>query len=61
VFTNISDLVPWWLPGPVIPLIMLALLVSTVQAFVFSMLSTVYIGLAMPHHDSGDAHGHDAH
>lgn len=61
VFTKISDMVPWWLPGPVIPLIVLALMVSTVQAFVFSMLSTVYVGLAMPHHDHDDAHGHDAH
>ncbi len=62
VFTKMSDMVPWWLPGPQVPLIMLALLVCVVQAFVFSLLSTVYISLALPHvaHDDG-AHGHESH
>jgi F0F1-type ATP synthase membrane subunit a len=28
--------------------------VSFIQAFVFSLLSTIYIGLSVPHHDSDD-------
>jgi len=39
----------------------LALMVSLIQAFVFSLLTTVYISLSVPHHDHGDhdhAHAH---
>jgi len=51
------------------PFYFLGLLASTVQALVFTILSTIYIALMLPHHDheaaSGDleeaAHGHAAH
>jgi F-type H+-transporting ATPase subunit a len=40
------------------PLMFLAILVSLVQAFVFSLLSVVYLSLALPHHhDEGEHHG----
>lgn len=46
------------------PLMFLAILVSLVQAFVFSLLATVYLHLALPHHHddhaSDGAHGHAA-
>jgi F-type H+-transporting ATPase subunit a len=32
----------------------LGLVVSFIQAFVFSLLSTIYIGLSVPHHDQDD-------
>jgi len=42
-----------------VPIMFLALLTSTIQALVFTLLSTVYIALMLPHHDHGDeAHGH---
>ncbi len=55
VFTIISGLVPLGVP---VLLLALATFVSFVQAFVFSLLSSVYIGLSLPHdhHDHGDAH-----
>lgn len=51
VFTIMSDLVPWGVP---IPFLGLALIVSFIQAFVFSLLTVIYIALSVPHHD--DAH-----
>lgn len=59
VFNVMSGLAP-----PVVPalLLVLACVVSTVQAFVFSLLTVVYIHLALPHHvhehGEGDAHAH---
>jgi F-type H+-transporting ATPase subunit a len=52
VFNVMSDLIP-----PVWPVAFLALaiLVSLIQAFVFSLLTTIYIGLSVPHDD------HDEH
>ena len=54
---------PDWLPG--IPLhaifFPLALLTSTLQAFVFTVLATIYILLMLPHEDHGheeEAHAH---
>lgn len=43
-----SDLVPL-----IVPIVFLALgiFVSFIQAFVFSLLSTIYVGLARPHHE----------
>lgn len=42
------------------PLMFLAILVSAVQAFVFSLLSVVYLHLALPHHsDEHDEHAAD--
>ncbi len=53
-----SDLVPL-----VLPVIFMALgvFVAFIQAFVFSLLSTVYIGLAVAHEDHGDEHTHAGH
>lgn len=54
VFGVMSDLVPILIP---VPFLMLGLIVSTVQAFVFTLLSTIYISLSLPHgHD--DDHDH---
>jgi F0F1-type ATP synthase membrane subunit a len=54
VFTIMSGFIPLLLP---VALLGLAILVSTIQAFIFSLLTTVYIGLSVPHHD----HDHDHH
>jgi len=52
VFTVMSDLV-----APVVPaaFLALALFVSFMQAFIFSLLTTMYIAMAVPQHD------HEAH
>ncbi len=39
----------------------LALMTSTIQALVFTMLSTVYFLLMLPHDDHGHEHGEEAH
>jgi F-type H+-transporting ATPase subunit a len=52
VFTIISDMVPVFLP---VGLLTLACLVSVIQAFVFSLLTVIYINLSLPHHE------HEAH
>ena len=41
-----------------VALLGLAILVSTIQAFIFSLLTTVYIGLSVPHHDHDHDHAH---
>ncbi|QQR81644.1 MAG: F0F1 ATP synthase subunit A [Deltaproteobacteria bacterium] len=51
-----SDLVPLGVP---IIFLALGLFVSFIQAFVFSLLSTIYIGLAVAHEH--DDHGHGEH
>jgi F-type H+-transporting ATPase subunit a len=52
-------LVPFLVP---VPFLMLGTIVVLVQTAVFCILSTVYIGMAIEHHDHGDDHGHgDAH
>lgn len=44
------------------PFLFLEILVSLIQAFVFSLLSTVYIAMMMPHDDHGhEEHGATAH
>ena len=50
-----------WLPGiPLhVPFYFLGLLSCTIQALVFTLLSTVYIALWLPHGDHG--HGDEAH
>jgi F-type H+-transporting ATPase subunit a len=56
VFTIMSGLAPIGVPAI---LLGLATFVSFIQAFVFSLLSSVYIGLSLPHehhHDEHDAH-----
>jgi len=51
VFTVMSGLVPVVIPSIFLGL---AIFVSLVQAYVFSLLSTIYISLSVPHHDSHD-------
>jgi F-type H+-transporting ATPase subunit a len=48
VFVIFSSLVPLVVPAA---LLTLAILVSTIQAFIFSLLTTIYIGLSVPHSD----------
>lgn len=44
------------------PFYFLALLLSAIQALVFSLLSAIYILLVLPHdHDHDDDHGHHGH
>lgn len=42
--------------GGAVPAYMLGILVCTIQAYVFTMLSMVYISLATAHHDHDDHH-----
>ena len=44
-----------------LPFLFLALLTSTVQALVFTLLSTIYLMLLLPHehHESGEVHHHE--
>jgi len=44
-----------------VPLMFLGLLVCVVQAFVFALLTTIYIALSAEHHDEGHGDGHPAH
>ena len=46
-----SDLVPYIVP---IPFYGMGLFVSFLQAFVFTLLTMIYIGMATAHHDHGD-------
>jgi len=55
VFTIMSDLT--YVVVPVI-FLCLAILVSTIQAFVFSLLTAIYIYLSVPHHEHDEAHAH---
>lgn len=43
-----------------LPFVFLGLLTTAIQATVFTLLSTIYISLVLPHHDHGE-HGHEAH
>jgi F-type H+-transporting ATPase subunit a len=55
VFTIMSDMVPAFIP---VIFLCLAILVSTIQAFVFSLLTAIYIYLSVPHHEHDEAHAH---
>ena len=56
VLSTFTGLAPFLVP---IPFYLLGLLVCFIQAYVFTMLTMVYISLAMPHHDHGEhSHGH---
>jgi F-type H+-transporting ATPase subunit a len=55
VFTVMSGLVPAVVPAL---LLVLACVVSVVQAFVFSLLTVIYIHLALPHHEHEGEHAH---
>jgi F-type H+-transporting ATPase subunit a len=59
VFTILSGLIPVGIPSA---LLLLAILVSVIQAFVFSLLTVIYINLSLPHHEEHhDGHGASAH
>jgi F-type H+-transporting ATPase subunit a len=52
-----------WIPVQ-IPMLLLALFTSFLQAFIFTTLSTIYIASKVVHeggHDHDEEHGHDAH
>ncbi len=56
VFVLLSEQLPYGVPTG---LLALATMVSVIQAFVFSLLTVIYINLSLPHHDHGDeAHAH---
>lgn len=55
VFTVISGLIPVIIPSA---LLLLACVVSVVQAFVFSLLTVIYIHLSLPHHEHDESHAH---
>ncbi len=42
------------------PFLFLAMITGTIQAFVFMLLSTVYLALMLPHEDHEHAHGQEA-
>jgi F-type H+-transporting ATPase subunit a len=44
-----------------LPIMLLGVLVCVLQAFIFMLLSGVYISVATEIHDHGDDHGHDKH
>lgn len=48
VLTTMAELVPIGVP---VPFMALGLLVSFIQAFVFSLLTVIYLSLSVPHHD----------
>ena len=53
---NVAELAWWqWFGIPLqLPILMLSLLLGTIQALVFSLLSTIYIFLMLPHGDHGN-------
>lgn len=55
VLGTFSGLAPLLVP---IVFMILGMLVSFIQAYVFTMLSMVYVSLATAHHDHGDHHAH---
>lgn len=55
VLSIFSGLVPYLVP---IPFYVIGLFVCFMQAFVFTLLTMVYISLATAHHDHDDAHAH---
>jgi F-type H+-transporting ATPase subunit a len=57
LLTAMTNLVPWGVP---IPFYLLELLVGFVQALVFTLLVSVYIGLICAHEEGhDDSHGHE--
>jgi F-type H+-transporting ATPase subunit a len=55
VLSIFSGLVPYLVP---IPFYVIGLFVCFMQAFVFTLLTMVYISLATAHHDHDEAHAH---
>ncbi len=67
VFVSLGALCFAWSHLPIgvpfhLPFMLLAMIFSTVQALVFTMLSTIYVYMMLPHEDhaehSGESHGH---
>ena len=50
VFNIMSDLVPGWVPLPTV-FLALGMFVAVIQAFVFTLLTTAYIGLSVAHEE----------
>ena len=62
IFTGLGILALSFIHSPVglplqLPFMMLAMLTGTIQALVFSLLSTIYLSLMLPHEEE-HAHGH---
>jgi F-type H+-transporting ATPase subunit a len=55
VLTIFSDLIPYLVP---IPFYVIGIFVCFMQAFVFTLLTMVYISLATAHHDHDEEHAH---
>lgn len=55
VLNTFSGLAPLLVP---IPFYILGILVSAIQAYVFTVLTMVYINLAVTHHDHDEEHAH---
>lgn len=55
VMATFTDLVPLFIP---IPFYLLGILVCVIQAYVFTMLSMVYLSLATEHQDHDESHAH---
>ncbi len=55
VLSIFSELIPYIVP---IPFYVIGLFVCFMQAFVFTLLTMVYISLATAHHDHDEAHAH---
>ena len=55
VLSEATNLMPALLP---IPFMILGLLVSLIQAYVFTVLTMVYIQMAVEHHDHDEEHAH---
>ena len=55
VLTEATNLMPVLLP---IPFMILGILVSLIQAYVFTVLTMVYIQMAVEHHDHDEEHAH---
>ena len=66
VFTGLGILSLSALHSPIglplqLPFMLLAMLTGTIQALVFSLLSTIYISLMLPHDDYEEGHAHEVH
>jgi|TARA_Y100000031_G_C8044033_1_gene303087 F-type H+-transporting ATPase subunit a len=53
VLSQFSNLAPWFVP---IVFMILGILVSLIQAYVFTVLTMVYIQMAVAHHDHDEDH-----
>jgi len=57
LLSNMHGLMAYFLP---VPFYLLEVLIGLIQAFVFTLLVAVYIGLIC-NHEGGEAHGGEAH